>query len=344
MRRLKQGIQRILDRAGQPTPFFQLGPLRLRASSVYALALALVAVAPAACKQKGKEGQAQKAEPVAQKPEAQPLAASKSNQEAPARIVSLGGGVSETIAALGRLDAIVGIDSTSLYPESLGKLPKVGYFRSFSPEGVVSLKPDLVIGSDGVGPQSAVGVLRSAGLNFVELMDVKTLDDVLARTLKIGEAIGRVDKAKGLVQSLEADFKKIREEHHSLPSKRLRCLFVYARGAGMMLVGGNNTSADAVMKLAGLENAAASIKEFGPLSAEGLVTFKPDIILIPKRGLASIGGMDGLLAVPGVAATPAGKQRRIITMDDSRFLAMGPRTPQVARDLMNKAYRTAPAK
>lgn len=254
------------------------------------------------------------------------------------RIVSLGGGVSETVAALGRGEDIVGTDSTTLFPETLKSLPKVGYFRSFSPEGVVSLKPDLVLASDGVGPQGAVSKLREAGISFIELKDVKTLDDVLSRTLEIGRAIDELEKAKALVDSLGSEFKKLRSEHKNLPSQRLRCLFIYARGAGMMLVGGKNTSADAVMKLAGLRNAAASISEFGSLSAEGMLTFQPDVILIPKRGLQSIGGIEGLLSVPGVAATPAGQAKRVIAMEDSRLLAMGPRTAEVARDLMVAAY------
>lgn len=254
------------------------------------------------------------------------------------RIVSLGGGVSETVAALGRGESIVGTDSTSLFPETLKSLPKVGYFRSFSPEGVVSLRPDLVLASDGVGPQGAVSKLRKAGISFVELKDVKTLDDVLSRTLDIGRAIDELENARVLVESLKSDFVKLRSEQEKLPFQRLSCLFIYARGAGMMLVGGKNTSADAVMRLAGLRNAAASISEFGSLSAESLITFKPDIILIPKRGLQSIGGIEGLLSVPGVAATPAGQTKRVIAMEDSRLLAMGPRTAEVARELMVSAY------
>lgn len=295
----------------------------------------------AACKNsapKAKPGEALSERAGQPDPKAGHQSAAQTPKAAPSRIVSLGGGVSETVAALGRLDAIVGTDSTSLYPASLQKRPKVGYFRAFSPEGVVSLKPELVLASDGVGPKAAISVLRDAGITFTELQDVKNLDDVLTRTQKIGDAIGRPAEAKQLIQKIKTQYAEVRAEHPKLPPKRLRCLFVYARGAGMMLVGGKNTSADAVMRLAGLENAAASISEFGPLSAEGLVTFKPDIIFIPEKGLQSIGGEKGLLAVPGVAATPAGKAKRIITMEDSRLLAMGPRTPEVARDLMRAAY------
>ena len=102
-------------------------------------------------------------------------------------------------------------------------------------------------------------------------------------------------------------------------------LFVYARGPSTLLVGGGGTAADAMIRLAGGTNAASGFDGYKPLTAEAAVAAAPQVILVTTSGLESVGGTDGLLDLPGLALTPAGKARRVVAMDDLYLLGFGPR-------------------
>jgi iron complex transport system substrate-binding protein len=121
-----------------------------------------------------------------------------------------------------------------------------------------------------------------------------------------------------------------------MPALQKKVLFIYARGAGTMLVSGTGTSVDAMIKLAGARNAVQEFSDFKPLSAESLVVAQPDVILMFPDGLQSMGGLEGLLKVPGVAQTPAGKARKIITMDGELLTGFGLRLPEAIRELHDK--------
>jgi iron complex transport system substrate-binding protein len=100
-----------------------------------------------------------------------------------------------------------------------------------------------------------------------------------------------------------------------------------------MNVSGTGTSADAIITLAGGTNAVQEFENYKPLTAEGAVSAAPEFILVTSRGLESSGGIDGLLKQPGLALTPAGKNKRIIVMDDLLLLGFGPRLGQAAKEL-----------
>jgi iron complex transport system substrate-binding protein len=110
-------------------------------------------------------------------------------------------------------------------------------------------------------------------------------------------------------------------------------LFIYARGGGTLMVGGTGTPAAAMIRLAAGENAVSAFDGFKPLTAEAVTTAAPDVILVPSRGLATLGGVDGLVAQPGIALTPAGKARRVVAMDDLLLLGFGPRLGSAVREL-----------
>ena len=87
----------------------------------------------------------------------------------PARIVSLGGALTEVVYLLGAQGQLVGTDTTSLFPEAALKTAKVGYMRQLSAEGLLSLKPDAVVGTTEAGPPVVLDQVRSAGVR-VELV------------------------------------------------------------------------------------------------------------------------------------------------------------------------------
>jgi iron complex transport system substrate-binding protein len=112
-----------------------------------------------------------------------------------------------------------------------------------------------------------------------------------------------------------------------------KVLFVFAHGAGTWNVAGVGTAADEMIRLAGGRNAATGYAGYRPLTAEAVVAAQPDVILTGSGGLAGRGGQEGLLKVPGVGSTPAGRDRRVVAMDELYLLGFGPRTAEAVREL-----------
>jgi iron complex transport system substrate-binding protein len=244
------------------------------------------------------------------------------------RIVSIGGPVTETVFALGAGDDVVAVDTSSVYPSRAANLPKVGYQRALSAEGILALSPDLVIVSDEAGPPATFEQLRRAGVRVERMPPATTTDQAVARVVAVGGAIERPAAAFATQMKHDAAAALAR-----VPPGGPRFVLVYARGAGTLMVAGPDTAGSATLVLAGGRNALTDVSGFKPLSAEVLIAAAPEVIVVPSRGLATLGGHAGLLAIPGVAQTPAGKHARIIAFDDLLLLGFGPRLPQAIDEL-----------
>jgi len=253
------------------------------------------------------------------------------------RIVTLGGSVTETVYALGAGDQIVGVDASSVYPEAAAERPSVGYFRQLPAEGVLSLDPSLVIALEGTGPPTVLDQLRSAGVQVEEIPDAPTVDGTKRKIRQIAGLLGRDAQGDSLIRRMDEDLaeaRALRQEATSTP----RVLFIYARGSGSMNVAGRGSSAEAMIELAGAQNAITGFEGYKPMTAEAVVSATPDVLLLLTRGLDSVGGIDGLLDQPGIALTPAGENRRVVAMDDLLLLGFGPRLGTAVKELTEKLH------
>ena len=248
------------------------------------------------------------------------------------RTVALGGTITEIVYALGAGDLLVGADSSSIYPEAATKLPQVGYQRQITAEGVLSLHPTLILASSEAGPPSAVEQVKQSGVSWVSIPAENSVEGVRAKILAVAHALNRDEQGKALIQRLNDEITKA-QSLPSLKGSKPKVLFIYARGGGTVNVAGQETAADAIITLGGGVNAVTGYKGYKPITAEAVVAAAPDVILIPSRGLESIGGIDGLLSQPGLAATPAGKSRNVIAMDDLLLLGFGPRLGEAVSQL-----------
>ena len=250
----------------------------------------------------------------------------------PQRIVSVGGGVTETIYALGAESGLIAVDTSSVYPEAATKLPQVGYQRTLSAEGVASLKPDLIFLSGAAGPPTAIEQLGKLGIPSVRLPEEHSVEAAKEQILKIGSVLGREEKAKELLKHID-------EKVASIPAaaSRPKVLFILSAGGGRTLISGKGTAADAMILLAGGEN-AADFASYKPVSSEALVALAPDFILTTSRTVGEFrdGGMEK--ALPGLALTPAGKAKRIIVMEDLYLLGFGPRVGDALADLSRQLH------
>ncbi|WP_439575096.1 heme/hemin ABC transporter substrate-binding protein [Phreatobacter sp.] len=261
----------------------------------------------------------------------------------PRRIVAAGGVVTEILYALGAQDRIVGVDATSLHPASaLTDKPNVGYVRALSPEGVLSLAPDLVIAIDGAGPPDALRLVAEAGVRVARISEDTSPNGVTTRIRTIGRLVSKVEAAEALAGRVEQDFAVLERERPAVEGRK-RVLFVLSLQNGRAMVGGRGSSADAIIGYAGAVNAADRVEGYKPLTDEGIIEAAPDVVLMMERGNHAVAA-EQVFGQAAFAATPAARARALVTMDGLYLLGFGPRTPAAARDLMVAVYgRPRPA-
>ncbi|WP_447921492.1 heme/hemin ABC transporter substrate-binding protein [Achromobacter aegrifaciens] len=240
----------------------------------------------------------------------------------PARVVTLGGSVTEIVYQLGQGDKLVGDDLSSLYPEAATKLPRVGYYRAVPVEGVLSLKPDLVLASEQAGPPDALKRLADVGVRVVTVSDAPSVDSLKSRIRAVADALGAAPAGERMVQEVTRELARA----EAVPATRARALLLINR-TGSPQGAGRDTAANEVMHLAGLVNVLQDQQGYKPLSAEAMGALAPDLIVVTQASLDAGGGMEAFLRMPGIASTQAAAKRRIVVMDDLLVLGMGPRLP-----------------
>ncbi|GAA4056251.1 heme/hemin ABC transporter substrate-binding protein [Streptomyces shaanxiensis] len=257
------------------------------------------------------------------------------------RILPLNGGVAEIVFTLGLGDHVVGRDITATFAEA-EKLPQVTKAHDVSAESVLSLRPTVVLADTDTGPKEAIDQIRDAGVPVVVLDPAAELADVTTRTTRIAEALGVPEAGKALNERMNDELAAARA---AVPKgSKPKVAFLYMRGsAAVYLIGGKGSGADSLIEAAGAVDAgkeAGLDKPFTPITSEALVRAQPDVILMMTKGLESVGGVDGLVGIPGIGQTPAGMNRRVVDMEDGVLLGYGPRTSLVIDILVDRIHQT----
>ena len=255
--------------------------------------------------------------------------AAQAKEVATPRIISAGNGITEIIYALGAGNQVVAVDSISAYPEAVQNLPKLGYVRQLSAEGILALKPDLLIGTDEMGPPSTMEQLKSAGLNITTLPQQSNADNIQLRISSLAKLLDKEQEGKQLWQSVSGSLAEARDIAGN--QKKPTVLFMLAMGGRTPYVAGNNTSANALIELAGGANpAAGQFASFKPLSNEALLTLAPDVVIYSDQGKGTT-AQQLIDMQPILQQTPAGKNGRLIAIEPSMLLGgLGPRTGELA--------------
>jgi iron complex transport system substrate-binding protein len=250
------------------------------------------------------------------------------------RIVALANGAAELIGAMGYRDNLVGRDIASSTIE-LKDIPVVTSGHQVIPETIIALQPTLVIIDDATGPSSAITKLTDAGIRVTKISQSWNLADLLVKIKQLGVAISAPQSA-ALLQSVLAESVDGTLAKASPEGKKLKVAFLYLRGtSSIYLVGGQGSGADYLINATGAIDIGAQKldKPFTPLTAETMAQLNPDLILVMIAGLESVGGVSGLVELPGIAQTQAGKNRQVVAVDDSLLLSFGPRTPSLINKL-----------
>lgn len=238
-----------------------------------------------------------------------------------ARLITIGAPTTEIVYALGGGDQVVATDTTSRFPQAAAALPKVGYMRTLSAEGLMSLAPSRVIAQEGSGPPEVLARLRDAGIPVDEVPDRPEVAVLEAKVALIAARLGRVTEGVRLAAELRRGLDRpLRTDGPSV-----LCL-IHPGGGGWMAAGGD-TVPDLLIRLAGGRN-AMDFTGIKALSLEAAIAAGPQVLVVSANALAQAGGLDGLLALPHLSATPAAAARRVVVLEAQMLLGLGPRSPE----------------
>lgn len=251
---------------------------------------------------------------------------------APERIVALGGDVTEIVYALGAESSLVARDSTSQWPQATNALPDVGYLRQLNAEGILSVRPTLVLASDQAQPSLALKQVEQSHVRVGTVPGTPVLRAIDEKVRVIAQATHHEAQGETLRNSL-------RQALAALPSTPLnkRVLFILSHGGMTAMAAGQQTGADAAIRAAGLQNAMQGFTRYQPLSQEGVMASQPDLVVISQDGLNALGGEENLWKLPGLAQTPAGRSKQMLAIDDMALLGFSVRTPKAIQQLRARA-------
>ena len=247
------------------------------------------------------------------------------------RIVALGGALTEVVYALGAEGRLVGTDTTSVHPPAALQTAKVGYMRQLSAEGLLSLRPDAVLGTHEAGPAVVLEQVRSAGVQVELVQADHSWQEVQRKLQLVGRMTGRSAAAQALQARLDGEWAQTQQQV-ARAVQRPRALFILAH-SGSPMVAGTNTAADALIRFAGGVNVAASFEGYKPLTAEAMASAAPQVLINTSQGMEALGGAAAFWQRPELALTPAYRRRALVAMEANHLLGFGPRLPQAVQEL-----------
>lgn len=243
------------------------------------------------------------------------------------RIIPLDGDVAEIVFALGFGDEVVAADLSATYPPEVDDLPKFGFARALNAEPILAFEPTIVIGTDTAGPADTIEQIERVGVPVTIIEREFSPNGPADKIRSVAAALGVPDAGESLATDVQAqiDDATVDESAYDAP---MRVVAIYLRGAQIQFVLGAGSGIDWIIDAAGAIDIAdeLGVVETSAITAEAILASAPDAIIVPEGGLASAGGMDELLAVPGIAETPAGRSGAIFAYDDQLMLGNGPRT------------------
>ncbi|MEJ6392160.1 ABC transporter substrate-binding protein [Gymnodinialimonas sp. 2305UL16-5] len=250
-------------------------------------------------------------------------------QEDPPRVVAVGGSITEIVYALGMEHLLVARDTTSSWPAEVAQLPDVGYMRSLSPEGVLSVRPDMIIAEEGSGPPETIEVLDEAAIDFITVPESYDAEGVRAKILAVADALGVPEEGAALADRIEAE---LAEAISAINGEAPRVMFILSMQGGRVMASGTDTAAAGIIEMSGGVNAVSDFEGYRPLTDEAVLAAAPDVILMMARSGDHSAENSELFGHPALGLTPAAETDSVVRINGLLLLGFGPRTPEaVAR-------------
>lgn len=261
--------------------------------------------------------------------------------ELPQRWISAGGAATEWIIELGGEARLVGVDTTSQHPQAVTALPSVGYQRQLSAEGVLTLAPDLLLGTEEMGPPPVLTQLQNAGVRIERLSarsELSALEDNLQR---LGVLLGEPQRAQQALAQFRQQLDNLQQQIHRARDgdEAPGVLLLLGQGGSNPLVAGRNTMADWLVRQAGARNLAEH-EGYKNLAAEAMLALDADWLVLADRQLRGVAAQQALQAQnPALASSRAVREGHLLSIDPTLLVGgLGPRMPAALTQLSHAFY------
>ena len=249
-------------------------------------------------------------------------------------IVVAGGSITEIIYFLNLQNKLVGVDITSNYPLNAKKLPSIGYIRNLSIEGLLSLKPNLILAEESIGPPIIVKQLNKTSVEFRIIKNNYTIDGINEKFLCISKILDVDIKNNIDYKKFVNNVKKLKSFVKNNNKEKKDILLILMMKGTSPIIAGKNTSGHGFIKMIGQNNSMDKVSGWKPVSSEQILIANPNYIIVTKRALKDFTSIEKFLKLPGISSTKAAKNKNIFIKDGMSLLGYGPRTINVAKEIL----------
>jgi iron complex transport system substrate-binding protein len=245
-----------------------------------------------------------------------------------ARVVSVSKQINEFLYDIHAESVLVARDLTSIYPPEITKLPSVGYHRALSAEGIISMKPTMLLTDGNLGPDAVVAQVKQVGIPVVIMSPGNTPDSAQALMKRLGQEFHHEKQADSVIAQWTADMNAALADTATWASGRKPRVMIMHMGqiANSYLAIKRGSPGNQIVEWAGGVNAIDSVGGMLRLTPELIAKAAPDIIIATDVGFDRLGSAEKFAEMPGVAETPAGRNKRVYRVDETEVMYFGPRT------------------
>lgn len=237
----------------------------------------------------------------------------------PQRVVCLLPSLTESVCALGKCSALVGVDRFSNWPKSIQELPKLGGMGDINIERIAQLKPDVVLLE-----KSSPVIARLNGLGIRTFaLDIKSMSDEERALKKLDTLLGTSESARVWNQIQ----KEIMRANKQLSAKSGDISVYFEVNPAPFAAGRSSFIGEILTQLNLVNIIPESLGPFPKINPEFVVQAKPDVILLTESTITDIQKRPGWNSIPAV------KRSRICSFaaDQSDVLVRpGPRMGEAA--------------
>lgn len=253
------------------------------------------------------------------------------------RIASAGGDITEILFEFGVGDKVVASDTTSIFPEAVNNLPRIGYVRELSAEGVLATGADLLIGSYDMGPPAVMDNLEAAGMRVEYAPDGDGAGRYADKVNFIADVLDMPERGAELITAYNAELDHIAKRAAALPAAP-RVLLLLSVRDGSPIAAGVDTTGNDIIEISGGRN-MATFAGWKPMNSEAIIAAAPDIIVMSTLHVERLGGVEVIMGREDIAATPAGANQNYVILSPQMMLQFGPRAPIAMNDLITAFER-----
>lgn len=257
------------------------------------------------------------------------------------KLVIAGGSLSELVYAIGAGDRVVGVDQTTFYPPETKQLPQIGYWKQLNVEGILSLRPTTFISWEDAGPKLVMEQLSKHNVKVLTLPRTPaTIERMYENIRTLSKELKHSEQGEALINSIQTRLDTVAKSN-AQQKQPVRVMFLLSVGGNSPQVAGAGSVAEAVLKLAGGNNVATH-EQYKSYSGEAIIAANPDAIVVTSQSMALEAQRKQLGNIAGISRTAAWKNQRIIEVDQSLILGMGPRVVEAVELLHQQLYPTSP--